>query len=592
MSIHGGRIAGYLTAVGLAAAGAATAPAAAAQEEPAAPSTQEASDAVVLALTDDAGARTELAAASEDAAVLTPGLDVPEFYVAAVTWEGGDTPDEDIALRVRTDDGWTAWTDLEPDTVVEGSVGGTEPYVVGGATGVQVRLAGGDGELPRGLELHLIPPDPGEEHTVATSPEAVAEIAAQSGTRSVTAAAPPTPRDAPAAGQVEAESGVSASAPRVVSRAGWGADESTMTWTIRNDPLRAAVVHHTAGTNSYTAAQSASIVRGIYHYHAITREWGDIGYNFLVDKYGQVFEGRAGSVAAPAGQMPEAGHARGFNRGTLGISVLGDYTTLYAPDSILQTMARVIAWKFDAAGIDMSTPSGFISPGTAHRPKGQNLPRVFAHRDVGNTTCPGNNIYARIPQLHERVAALVDGDDYHLRNSLSGGAADLSFTLGLSTDQVLVGDWTATARTPWPCAAATPTSSTTPTPGRSSAPSGTGGRTTSSSSGTGTVTAPTPSPCGGARSTTSRTPSPEGRPTGSCATGARATTCSSGTGTATGAIPSPSGAAASTTSAMRCAAGMRTSSCGTAGRTTSSSSGTGTATDGTPSRCGVATGTT
>ncbi|HLV05946.1 MAG TPA: N-acetylmuramoyl-L-alanine amidase [Actinomycetaceae bacterium] len=441
MSIHGGRIAGYLTAVGLAAAGAATAPAAAAQEEPAAPSTQEASDAVVLALTDDAGARTELAAASEDAAVLTPGLDVPEFYVAAVTWEGGDTPDEDIALRVRTDDGWTAWTDLEPDTVVEGSVGGTEPYVVGGATGVQVRLAGGDGELPRGLELHLIPPDPGEEHTVATSPEAVAEIAAQSGTRSVTAAAPPTPRDAPAAGQVEAESGVSASAPRVVSRAGWGADESTMTWTIRNDPLRAAVVHHTAGTNSYTAAQSASIVRGIYHYHAITREWGDIGYNFLVDKYGQVFEGRAGSVAAPAGQMPEAGHARGFNRGTLGISVLGDYTTLYAPDSILQTMARVIAWKFDAAGIDMSTPSGFISPGTAHRPKGQNLPRVFAHRDVGNTTCPGNNIYARIPQLHERVAALVDGDDYHLRNSLSGGAADLSFTLGLSTDQVLVGDW-------------------------------------------------------------------------------------------------------------------------------------------------------
>src|SRR5690606_28343174 len=146
-------------------------------------------------------------------------------------------------------------------------------------------------------------------------------------------------------------------------------------------------------------------------------------------------------VAAPAGQMPEAGHARGFNRGTLGISVLGDYTTLYAPDSILQTMARVIAWKFDAAGIDMSTPSGFISPGTAHRPKGQNLPRVFAHRDVGNTTCPGNNIYARIPQLHERVAALVDGDDYHLRNSLSGGAADLSFTLGLSTDQVLVGDW-------------------------------------------------------------------------------------------------------------------------------------------------------
>src|SRR5690606_31836862 len=161
------------------AAGAATAPAAAAQEGPAAPSTQEASDAVVLALTDDAGARTELAAASEDAAVLTPGLDVPEVYVPALTWEGDDTPDEDIARRVRPHAGGTAWPDLRPATVVRGSVGGTEAYVVGGATGVQVRLAGGDRELPRGLELHRSPPRPGEEHTVAPSPEAVAEIAAQ-----------------------------------------------------------------------------------------------------------------------------------------------------------------------------------------------------------------------------------------------------------------------------------------------------------------------------------------------------------------------------------------------------------------------------
>src|SRR5699024_5630123 len=117
----------------------------------------------------------------------------------------------------------------------------------------------------------------------------------------------------------------SAAAPRVISRSGWGADESLMTWQPAHDNLSAAVVHHTAGTNSYTAAQSAGIVRGIYRYHAVTRDWGDIGYNFLVDKYGQVFEGRAGSVAAPDGLIPEGAHARGFNRGTLGISVLGDY---------------------------------------------------------------------------------------------------------------------------------------------------------------------------------------------------------------------------------------------------------------------------
>src|SRR5699024_3618768 len=138
-----------------------------------------------------------------------------------------------------------------------------------------------------------------------------------------------------------------------------------------------------------TAAQSAGIVRGIYRYHAVTRDWGDIGYNFLVDKYGQVFEGRAGSVAAPDGLIPEGAHARGFNRGTLGISVLGDYSTLHAPDSVLDTMAEVIAWKFDAGRVDMSTRSGMTSPGTAARPAGQNLARIFAHRDVGDTTCPG-----------------------------------------------------------------------------------------------------------------------------------------------------------------------------------------------------------
>ncbi len=435
MSNRGGRVAGYVTAVSLVTVGA-TVPTAVGQEEPPA---EVVSDAVVLELTDDAGTRTELAGRADDAVVLTPELDVPEFYVAAVTWEGLAAPDADIAIRVRSGEAWTAWAELEPDAAEEGDVGGTEPYVVGGATAVQVRLAGGE-ELPRGLAVHLIPPAPSEEEALATTSEGVAELAAQSGTRSEVAAPVPTAQEG-GAPEPGAESGVSASAPRVISRAGWGADESKMTWTIRNDPLRAAVVHHTAGTNNYTAAQSASIVRGIYHYHAITREWGDIGYNFLVDKYGQVFEGRAGSVAAPAGQMPEAGHARGFNRGTLGISVLGDYSTRYAPDSILQTMARVIAWKFDAAGIDMSTPSGMISPGTAHRPAGQNLPRVFAHRDVGATTCPGNNIYARIPQLHERVAALVDGDDYHLRNSLSGGPAHLAFTLGLATDDALVGDW-------------------------------------------------------------------------------------------------------------------------------------------------------
>ncbi|WP_152191558.1 N-acetylmuramoyl-L-alanine amidase [Georgenia satyanarayanai] len=437
MTVRGGRIALCCTIAGLTTVGA-LAPAA--QGADAAPG----GDAVVvLELTDGDGVPTDLAAGRQvDGAVLTDELAVPEFSVAAVTWDGLDAPDETFSVRVRTGGEWSAWTGLEPDAAEAGDVGGTEPYIVGGATGVQLRVAAGDGVLPHDLRLHLIPPEPGGEETVAATARETAQLAADAAAGAPRAASVRTETaGAQGAAPAAATTRAAVSAPRVISRAGWGADESTMTWTPRHDPLRAAVVHHTAGSNSYTAAQSAGIVRGIYHYHAVSRAWGDIGYNFLVDKYGQVFEGRAGSLDAPPGRMPEAAHARGFNRGTLGISVLGDYSSLYAPDSVLTTMARVIAWKFDAADIDMSAPSGMTSPGTAHRPAGQNLPRVFAHRDVGATTCPGNNIYARIPWLNEQVATLVDGDEYHLRNSLTGGDADLAFRLGLSTDEVLVGDW-------------------------------------------------------------------------------------------------------------------------------------------------------
>lgn len=193
-------------------------------------------------------------------------------------------------------------------------------------------------------------------------------------------------------------------APTVISRGGWGADESLMTWQPTFRPLAGTVIHHTAGTNNYTASQSASIVRGIYHYHAVTRGWGDIGYNFLVDKYGQVFEGRSGSLNAAKDVMPVGAHAAGFNTGTLGISAMGDYTLVNAPQVILDRMADVLAWRFAAAGIDVKTQSGFTSPGTSFRPAGQPLGRVFAHRDVGATTCPGDDIYSRIGSLTTAVA--------------------------------------------------------------------------------------------------------------------------------------------------------------------------------------------
>ena len=115
-----------------------------------------------------------------------------------------------------------------------------------------------------------------------------------------------------------------AGAPSIIPRSAWGADEE-----IRRAPpqyfdaVHFAVVHHTAGSNAYSPAQSAAIVRGIEVYHVDANGWNDIGYNFLVDKYGQVFEGRYGGVDRPV----IGAHALGFNAGSVGVAVLGDYNS-------------------------------------------------------------------------------------------------------------------------------------------------------------------------------------------------------------------------------------------------------------------------
>src|SRR5262249_24801166 len=140
-----------------------------------------------------------------------------------------------------------------------------------------------------------------------------------------------------------------AGSPPIVSRAMWGADESI----VRNKPRIAPavhfpVVHHTAGTNAYTPAQSAAIVRGIEVYHVKGNGWDDIGYNFLVDRFGQVFEGRAGGIT----KNVVGAHAQGFNRGSVGVSVIGSYSRR-APSAVAQqALVSLLAWRLDVAHVD------------------------------------------------------------------------------------------------------------------------------------------------------------------------------------------------------------------------------------------------
>jgi hypothetical protein len=193
--------------------------------------------------------------------------------------------------------------------------------------------------------------------------------------------------------------------PALLSRSAWGANEAIRRAAPRYATnVQFAIVHHTAGASSYTAAQSAAIVRGIYVYHARGNGWNDIGYNFLVDRYGQVFEGRYGGVD----KNVIGAHAEGFNTGSVGVAVLGTYGSA-APSAAARTaLANLLAWRLDVAHVDPLSSLTFASGGNARFAMGVpvTLRAVSGHRDTGFTTCPGAAFYARLGAIAEEAAAL------------------------------------------------------------------------------------------------------------------------------------------------------------------------------------------
>jgi flagellar hook assembly protein FlgD len=203
---------------------------------------------------------------------------------------------------------------------------------------------------------------------------------------------------------VPTRSVASAGEPAIVTRGGWGANEEI----VRAAPLiasvlRLAVVHHTAGTNSYTRAQSAAIVRGIEVYHVKGNGWNDIGYNFLVDRFGTIYEGRGGGID----RNVIGAHALGFNAATVGVSMMGNFSSV-APTPAQQTaLVRLLAWRLDVAHIDPRSTVVYTSGGNAkfHAGKVVTVRAISGHRDTGPSECPGAAAYALLPRIAQRVAA-------------------------------------------------------------------------------------------------------------------------------------------------------------------------------------------
>ncbi|MET0434556.1 MAG: N-acetylmuramoyl-L-alanine amidase [Cellulomonas sp.] len=342
--------------------------------------------------------------------VLTRELDTEPYSVLGVTWDAA--PDLDgvvIRYRYRTAGTWTDWeaagaSDIAPDSTgadSTGERGATDPIVAVDADGLQIWAEAASGTVT-GLKAVLI--DPGEDPAPV-----VADVVPSAATDGATIA----PAVARTADSGAVRPAAAYPSPSIISRAAWGADESLR--SCQSDvstQMVSAAVHHTASSNSYAAADVPGLIRGFYAYHTRSeasggRGWCDIGYNMLVDKFGRVFEGRAGSID----QTIVGVHTGGFNSRTFGVSAIGEYGSAAAPAAMLEAISQTIAWKFAQLRVRANATVSMVSGGGATRyPAGTvvTFPTIYGHRDAAQTSCPGQNLYNSLGAIRARVAQLVD----------------------------------------------------------------------------------------------------------------------------------------------------------------------------------------
>jgi flagellar hook assembly protein FlgD len=281
----------------------------------------------------------------------------PRFNLVGLHWQGEGTP----SFRTRSLRGrWSAWEKADDDWGRVGPWRRSNPVWTGVENAIQVRSAG---RVTRVREYLLWSPP-------VQVPERRLQLAAS---------------------------------PTIISRAGWQADES-----IRREPpkyapaLQFALVHHTASPNGYSCAQSASIVRGIEVYHVKGNGWNDIGYNFLIDACGQIFEGRYGGID----KNVVGAHSQGFNTGSVGVALIGNYQSAAPSRAEQDALVKLLAWRLDVGHVDPLSLVTYASGGNAKFRAGAqvSLRAVSGHRDTYFTDCPGNGLYRLLPAIATRVA--------------------------------------------------------------------------------------------------------------------------------------------------------------------------------------------
>ncbi|MCL2543085.1 MAG: FG-GAP-like repeat-containing protein [Nocardioidaceae bacterium] len=403
--------------------------------------------------------------------ITTRSLPVKGYGGVGVTWAHANAavPQSAITLDARTLKAgrWSAWSTIGYDADQGPDAGtaearherpGTDLLMVGHVQRVQVRV---DSRQAAPADMQVAVVDPGTPKATRMERPALntADLAASpSGgrlMRTTTTTATETPGYT-APPKVTPE-------PKIYTRAQWGANEA---WrdkpSLHYGDVQAGFIHHTVQANNYTRAEVPAMIRADYYYHTHTRGWSDIGYNYLIDRFGRIWEGRYGGIT----RDPVGAHTLGYNSDSFAASAIGNYQITRPSAAMVKAYASLFAWKLSLAGISATATHQYVTS--------RYFNAINGHRDAGQTLCPGQYLYAKIPQIRQMAKAdqaswagrnlqsnlvgsagpdivvrrTTDGEGFILPINVSsagvptlGKAVDTGIDLSGATTVLRVGDW-------------------------------------------------------------------------------------------------------------------------------------------------------
>jgi SpoIID/LytB domain protein len=343
---------------------------------------------------DDHDGHAHTPAVPLEVAVVTPEQEVGPFDLVGVVADAPLDPDTRILVRVRTDSAWSPWQHLPvsghlPDPGTAESAGvraASEPLLASGADAVQVRIDTPDGTVPEGTQLAMVDsPVTADDADLSSVPVSTVSAAAVQ--------------------------------PRIITRAQWGADESLVRGTPSfSDTIKVGFIHHVVSTNDYAPEEAAAQVRAVYSWFVVGVGVNDFGYNFMVDRFGRIYEGRRGSIEGAV----VGAHTSGFNAESFAVSFLGNAETLNPSRAeakpIIDAYAKILAWKLsqyhrNPQGTAVLTSAGpgpgqgttsMYWPGETVR-----VPTILGHGDIGRTACPGAFLNDSLAAIRSAVTTRI-----------------------------------------------------------------------------------------------------------------------------------------------------------------------------------------